>query len=388
MRHRFSDRTALPRRCHPFARALAEARAAGRPLLDLTSSNPTRVGLLPARMASMPCPSPDTMCYEPAPFGLAVAREWLGHELGAEPSSLVLGAGTSELYGWLFTLLCDPGDEVLVPTPSYPLLEHLARFASVRLRPYRIQWAEGWFEDLDTLRAAVGPRSRAILLVRPNNPTGSYPREALWELLAQLGLPVICDEVFLSYPHSGRLGVRRSAAELAEEAGIPLLFALDGLSKRCGMPQFKLSWMRLAGTERKALLEARSRLELLADAHLSLSTPVQLALPTLLRAGASVRHAIQKRLRTNLEVLRHVAVGAPFDALLPEGGWYSMLRLPASRDEESWMLHALSAGLVLQPGWFYDADPAMGPLAVLSLLTPAAEFGVGLERLRDLCARD
>ncbi len=381
----FSERTAIDRRPHPFARALARARAAGRPLTDLTVSNPTRVGLPPLHGVLEALASPESLRYDPDPLGLPAAREHLGRVLRADPTRIVLAAGTSELYGWLFQLLCDPGDEILVPAPSYPLLDHLAHFASVRLRPYRLQWAEGWFVDHESLRESLSPRSRAILLVRPNNPTGSYPNLETWRQFARTGLPVICDEVFLSYPLTREARGERSAAELVEALGLPLLFALDGLSKRCGMPQFKLSWMRVEGCDRAAVTEAIGRLELLADAHLSLGTVPQVALPRLLEAGATRREAIAARLHDNLTAARGRAREAPFDLLPPEGGWYIVLRLPASRSEEAWMLAALEAGLVLHPGWFYDADPSMGPLAVLSLLTPPSEFDEGLERLGALC---
>ncbi len=381
---RFSRRTDIARRPHALARAVARAQAEGRPLLDLTVSNPTRVGLDVEDDWLPGLADPRGSRYEPHPFGLPAARRAVAARLGVEAERVLLSASTSEAYGWLFTLLCDPGDEVLVPAPSYPLLEHLARFASVRLVPYRLHHAEGWFADLDSLRAGLGPRTRAALVVQPNNPTGSYVSPELWSALAGTGLPVIADEVFRPYPLSARGARACRALQAAERFGVRLLFALDGLSKRCGLPQLKAAWCTVGGTDADAVEEALGRLELLADAHLSVATPVQLALPELLEAGERRRAAIASRLAENLGQIRSMLRGSAMKLLEPDGGWYAMVRLPRTRSEEAWALAALEGGVLVQPGWFYDVQEGLGPMAVLSLLTPPGTWREGIERLVQL----
>ncbi len=381
---RFSRRTDIARRPHALARAVARARAEGRRLIDLTVSNPTRVDLPVGDDWLRSLGDPRGARYEPAPFGLPAARRAVAAHLGVPAERLLLAASTSEAYGWLFTLLCDPGDEVLVPTPSYPLLEHLARFASVRLVPYRLHHAEGWFADLDSLRAGLGPRTRAVVVVQPNNPTGSYVAPGLWSALAEAGLPVIADEVFRPYPLSARGAAAPPALEAAERVGVPLLFSLDGLSKRCGLPQLKAAWCTVGGADTHAVDEALGRLELLADAHLSVATPVQLALPALLEAGEQRRRAIADRLAENLRLLRRAARESALGLLEPDGGWYAMVRLPRTRSEQDWALAALERGVLLQPGWLYDVDEALGPTVVLSLITPPGAWREGLERLMEL----
>jgi aspartate/methionine/tyrosine aminotransferase len=323
---------------------------------------------------------PRALTYEPDPRGLgsarqAIAEEWrdLGVSISAE--RVLLTASTSEAYGFLFKLLCDPGDEVLVPAPSYPLFEHLAGFEGVRSVPYALGFDGAWFIDFERLSRARSERTRAIIVVSPNNPSGHYLRRAELERLAELGLPLISDEVFASY------ALRRppDAARSALETDRTLVFALSGLSKLAALPQLKAAWIGVGGPE-AAVGEALSRLELIADSYLSVGAPVQLALPELLRARASSEAHILDRLRANLGVLEHAVKDTPISVLPVEGGWYAVARLPRTQSEEAWALGLLREQRVLaQPGYFYDfADE---PFLVLSLLSPEAVFSLGVARL-------
>jgi alanine-synthesizing transaminase len=280
----------------------------------------------------------------------------------------VITASTSEAYAYLFKLLCNPGDEVLVPRPSYPLFDFLASLESVQVRQYPLFYQDAWHIDLHALRQAVTPRTRAIVLVNPNNPTGSYLKRLELEVLVELGLPIISDEVFSEYSfeeESDRI------TTLADTDRV-LTFSLSGLSKLCGLPQMKLGWMVVNGPARESA-EAMARLELIADTFLSVGTPVQVALPSLLKAGASVRRQIQERTRANLALVKK-------HALHVEGGWYAILRVPRVRTEEEWVLHLLEHHDVLvQPGFFYDFESEA--FLVLSLLTREDTFREGLERI-------
>lgn len=335
--------------------ALSERAAALRgQYLDLTESNPTRVGLAyPEQEILAAFARPEMLTYEPDPRGLAGAR--------AAVDADFLTASTSESYSWLFKLLCDPGDEILAPRPSYPLFEFLAGLEGVRVKQYPLRYAEGWFVDFPALEKELGPRTKAILVVHPNNPTGSYLRDFELERLAGYGLPLISDEVFASYAH-----VEGVVATLGGN-GRALTFVLDGLSKSAGMPQMKAGWIRVSGPGAE---EARERLELIADTYLSVSTPVQWALPGLLRA--SVHGQILERVRGNLARVP--------GALRVEGGWCAILRMPASRTDEEWAGYLLEEKRVLtQPGYFFDLEG--GPYLVVSLLTEPETFAEGLRRI-------
>ncbi len=303
---------------------------------------------------------------------------------GVDAARVILTASTSEAYGWLFKVLCDPGDEVLAPTPSYPLFDQLARYEGVELRPCPMTWDGTW--SLEGLSA--GPRTRAVLLVSPNNPTGSYVSTE--DLQAIPELPLIADEVFGAYPIGGlnrQPGSGQAPPSLLHscvgERGRRVV-VLGGLSKYAGLPQMKLGWMVLGGPQ-DWQAELRRRLELVADTWLSVGTPVQLALPELLECSALTREAIHARVRHNAERL---FTGCRDTALTPlpiQGGWYAVLRMPAIASDEEWALRALKQARVLvQPGYFYDfAGP---PHLVLSLLTPPRDFERGLARLVDLVA--
>lgn len=371
----WSQRSSLSREPNPLALALGRFRASGRPLLDLTESNPTRAGIdYDARAIVAAFADERVMTYEPEPFGMRSARDAVAAELSRSRERVVLGSSTSEAYSLAFKLLCDPGDEVLVPQPSYPLFEHLARFDAVVPVQYRLVYDGAWHIDLDSVRRAVGPRTRAVVVVTPNNPTGSYLRRSELDALVEIGLPIVADEVFAGYPLEPPLD---RAGALDQDALLGL--ALGGLSKQCGLPQLKLAWMVLGGPE-PLVTEALARLELIADAYLSLGAPVQVALPRLLEAGRLSARAIHERARTNLARLRAALTGSAVTLLRTEGGWYAVLRLPKIASEEAWVVGLLEQeGVLVQPGWFYDfADE---PYAVVSLLTPEETLDAGIARL-------
>jgi aspartate/methionine/tyrosine aminotransferase len=376
----FSRRSAFELSPNRVTIALERARARGEPLLDLTLSNPTLAGIpYAAGIADALVRSPDALRYEPTPFGLATARaavSALFRERGiAVPAEHVaLTASTSEAYAFSFKLLCDPGDEVLVPAPSYPLFEHLAALESVRLVPYRLGFDGAWFIDAALVKGAVTPRTRAVVVVSPNNPTGSYLKRDELARLVELGLPLVSDEVFAEYPFGA--DPRRVASVLEAEEG--LVIALDGLSKVAALPQLKLGWMVLGGSG-SLVRAALGRLELVLDTFLSPSTPVQRALPELLASRAVAAGAIRARLAANRAALERQVRGSALTLLPSEGGWYAVVRMPATLTDEEWTLSALDAGVVVQPGYFFDFDRE--PHLVASLLTPEATFADGAERL-------
>ena len=376
----FSRRTSWPR--HPTALALERERLVreGRALIDLTESNPTRVLEAPdLALAFAAAPTP----YRPEPFGLPEARAALAADLahrGRGPSAdeLLLTASTSEAYRYAFELLCDPGDRVLAPRPSYPLFEYLASLSGIELGSYALELETGFGIDLDSLAGAIDGRTRAVLVVHPGNPTGAFLREEEWRALdalcAERGVAIVCDEVFLDYAF-GSAGV----GTLAGLDPRTLTFVLSGLSKRCGLPQRKLGWMSVHGPA-AAVREAYARLELIADTFLSVGTPVQAALPELLRIGARLREALRARTRENRRALEAaIPREAPYAVLPSEGGWSALLRLPQRADEEAVAIALLGAGVVVQPGYFFDFP--RGRFLALSLLPRPERFGEGIARL-------
>lgn len=376
-----SKRSRFDASLNPLAKALVSHRDALRPLFDLTESNPTKAGVPYEReRISAALGAESQLVYEPAPFGHPVARDavarlWKSRGVAVDAERVVLTASTSEAYAFLFKVLCDPGDEVLVPSPSYPLFEHLARYESVRPVPYRLGYDGAWYVDVASLAAAVSKRSRAVVLVSPNNPTGSYAKRDELDAVAALGLPVISDEVFAAYPLKDDPSRPRTALERPGT----LVFALDGLSKFGLLPQMKLAWITVGGPPHE-VAEVLARLELLCDSFLSAGAAVQHGLPVLLEASSVPRAHVCERTRRNLDFLRERARGSPLTALDVEGGWYATLRLPSVRTEEQWTVGLLEEHDVLvQPGYFYDFETE--PHVVLSLLTPEAVFREGAERL-------
>jgi len=323
---------------------LALARAAHRgPLLDLTNSNPTRAGLdYPLDELSEAMARAARAPYEPEPLGLPVAREAVAQHLGCSPDEVVITASTSEAYSFLFKLLCDPGDVIATPVPSYPLLEHLAALELIELRHVPLEFHKRW--ELDPAR--IPGDAKALVVVNPNNPTGSYVRACL----DNLGIPIISDEVFHDYAFTAP----------APSFGT---FTLGGLSKSCGLPHYKLGWIRVRDPE------ALPALELIADNFLSVATPVQAALPDLLRIGARIRERIRERTRASLGALREALAEKPHAQLLePEGGWTAVIRVPSTCTDEEFALDALERhNVLIQPGYFFDFD--RDGYFVVSLLT-------------------
>jgi alanine-synthesizing transaminase len=377
----FSCRSSPSLVSNPWAEAIARARDRGEALIDLTCSNPTLVGLpYDSESISRALGSGRSRRYEPDPLGfrparVAVANDWRERGLAVDPDHIVLTASTSEAYAHCFKLLCDPGDGVLVPEPSYPLFEHLARFEGVEAVPYRLAYDGAWYIDLDTVRRAAGPRARAIVLVSPNNPTGSFTRRSELRALAEIGLPIISDEVFAAYP----LGDDATRARTALEVEGVLSFALGGLSKFALLPQHKLAWMTVGGPN-EVVGAAIARLELLADTYLSVSAGVQHALADLVELTRPTRRTLSDRLIRNWRVLDELCRDSPLTLLRPEGGWYAVLRLPHVIGEEDWALELLDRDRVLvQPGWLYDFGDE--PYLVVSLIAREPDFEMGAQRL-------
>jgi aspartate/methionine/tyrosine aminotransferase len=381
---RFSDRSSVDL----APNALAQALARRPPPFDLTVANPTRGAGIPYDEAAIlgALALPGSLVYEPAPFGLASAREAAARDLSAhgppvDPSRVLLTASTSEAYAFLFKLLCDPGDEVLVPVPSYPLFEHLARLESVRAVPYRLAYDGAWHVDLPSVRDAIGPRTRAVVVVSPNNPTGSYLKASELAELARLDLPLISDEVFARYALRADPSRARTVLDAPEA---PLVFALGGLSKLAALPQAKLAWTAVGGRDAAAAMD---RLEVIADSFLSVGTPVQHALPALLASRGVAEQAILTRARANLAWLASEVAGSAVSLLDAEGGWYATLRLPRTRSEEAWTLAFLEQeGVHVHPGHFFDFDDEA--YVIVSLLTPEATLREGARRILDRVARD
>jgi alanine-synthesizing transaminase len=374
----FSHRTARSRAPNALAELLAISPA---PRFDLCGSNPTTAGIEypPELWRSLERAVAESHVYRPEPFGspaarAAVARHFAKTRALAAPAveDVLLTASTSEAYSFAFKLLCDPGDEVLVPAPSYPLFEHLAELEAVRLAPYRLAYDGAWHVDLDSVQRALTPRTRALIVVSPNNPTGQYLTPAELDRLEQLGLPLLSDEVFFEYP---LLAGRRHATLPQRCLGL----CLGGLSKLAGSPQLKLAWTVLSGPEPQRR-EARERLELIADTFLSVGTPIQQALPALLEAAPLVSEAIGARCRHNLSQLAQLSAGSPLTLLRAEGGWSAVLQLPNVIAEDELVLGVLrDEGVLVQPGWFYDFESQ--PFCIVSLLTEPSTFRAGCERL-------
>lgn len=366
-----------------LSESVARVRASGRTLLDLTESNPTRAGLpYPAGLLAA-LSSTEALTYDPQPFGRVAAREAVAADyarrgVAVAPGAICLSASTSEAYAWLFKLLCEPGDRVLVPRPSYPLFEHLTALECVEASPYELEVQGHWHIDVDAIARQADERTKAVLVVSPNNPTGSVLHAdelaALAALCASRGLVLIGDEVFADY----RLDGQAPAPSVIQQSAA-VAVSLGGLSKSVGLPQVKLAWLAVGGppAAAQALLDG---LEVVADTFLSVSTPAQVALPALLREGAVVREAIRARTVRNLLALQHAAAGVPAVTVLPPaGGWCAVLQVPNVRSEEALVLDLLERdGVLVHPGYFFDF-PREAYL-VLSLLAEPGVFDAGLAR--------
>jgi aspartate/methionine/tyrosine aminotransferase len=381
----FSSRLHWDLRPNRLTRAIEARRRSGAPILDLTESNPTRAGIeYPPEIVSA-FDDPRLLVYEPAPAGArsvreAVSRYYSARGQAAPPDRILLTASTSEGYAYLFKLLADAGDNVLVPRPSYPLFEFLASMENVEARQYPLVYHGGWAIDFDALAAAITPRTRAVIVVNPNNPTGSFLKRAelaaLAELCAAREIAIISDEVFADYAFAP------DAERAPSVCGVEqcLAFAMSGLSKAAGLPQMKLGWIVAAGPP-DIRAQAMERLEWIADTYLSVGTPVQCAAERLLAAGEAVSGRIRERTAANLAHARAALAGSPVSILAAEGGWYAVAQAPRVRSEEEWALELLNReGVLVQPGFFYDFDSEA--FLVLSLLTAPEAFREGLARLR------
>jgi alanine-synthesizing transaminase len=380
----FSSRLNWDLRRNPLSALLEEKRRAGTRILDLTESNPTCAGLsYPDAQILAAFADPRALRYDPQPRGLASAREAVSRyysDLAADvaPDRILLTASTSEAYAYLFKLVTDPGDEILAPRPSYPLFEFLAAMESVRVRHYPLLYDGCWRIDFDALISAITPITRAIIVVNPNNPTGSFVKldelARLEELAADRNIAILSDEVFADYAFASD----RSRARTLTCVHRALTFSMSGLSKVCGLPQMKLAWMVASGPGRETAME---RLELIADTYLSVGSPVQVALPLLLASGASVRQQILNRTGSNLAKLQNwIGADSACRTLHVEGGWYAIIQVPRTRSEEEWALKLLAEQNVLvQPGFFFDFEAEA--FLVVSLLTDPEVFEEGVRAM-------
>jgi aspartate/methionine/tyrosine aminotransferase len=381
---RFSSRLPSRLSVNAFSLALADLHRRGVPLIDLTVTNPTRVGLLypPDLLASLS--DARALLYDPAPLGLPSAREAVAASLSkgealSVSKQVVLTASTSEAYSPIFKLLCDPGDIVLIPQPSYPLFELLTQLDAVEAAPYRLEEHGAWWMDRASVMSACTERTRAVLVVSPNNPTGSMlrrdDREWLVAFAAERGLAIISDEVFADYP----IAPKPDAVSLLGESRA-LTFTLGGLSKSAGLPQVKLGWMVVSGPD-ALVRDALARLEVICDTYLSVSTPVQVAVPRLLADSAPVREAIRRRIAQNYQVLLDLAAAHPAVRVVPpEGGWSVLMQVPETIGEEALVLRLLNEGhVVVHPGYFFDCH--RGAHVVVSLLPEPSMFAAGITRV-------
>lgn len=381
----FSKRTDWQLSTNRFTQTLEELRGAGVVLIDLTVSNPTKCELQYNAQAMLAAfQNYEALSYDPQPKGLLDARKEVAryyaedHQIAVDLEEIFLTTSTSEAYSFVFRLLCNPEDEVVVPKPSYPLFDFLADLQDVSLIPYALEYAQGWMVDFHSLERAITSRTRAILLVHPNNPTGSYLRAEevarLNAICRERGLALIVDEVFLDFAFEGS---KRGSFTANREA---LTFTLSGLSKISALPQMKMAWLVCTGPE-QLVAEATERLEVIADTYLSLNAPVQWAMPTLLEQRKAVQTQMMSRIQKNrAELRRQFAAQKACELLEGEGGWYAVIRMPpAQSDEQRAVALMREQHVIVHPGHFFDF-PKDGFL-VLSLITPAAEFAEGVERM-------
>lgn len=387
----FSHRTDWKLTPNRFSGAQREVLAAGAEVLDLTVSNPVRAEIRYDDETILGAlASPQSMDYDPQPQGLRSARDAVANyyreqheEFEVDPESIVLTTSTSEGYSYVFRLLCNADDEILVPRPSYPLFEFLADLQDVKLVPYPLLYDHGWQIDFPSLYKAVNHRTRAVVVVHPNNPTGSYvenaERSALNDFCREFDLALIVDEVFLDYAHDGA-----ARPTFAVNQGA-LTFTLSGLSKISGLPQMKLAWLVTSGPGER-VAEAMGRLEVIADTYLSLNAPIQLAAAVLLDQRKNIQPILIDRLRINRgELDRQLAKQKTCERLDVQGGWYAVLRVPVKQSDEDLAIALLKERSVLvHPGHFYDF-PADGYL-IVSLITPPGLFRQGIAQVLEALA--
>jgi alanine-synthesizing transaminase len=384
----FSDRTNWKLTRNRLTKAIEQVVASGWRLLDLTLSNPTRAGLRydDARILQS-LASPQAMDYDPQPKGLPSARAAVAayyqaqHAALVDPERLILTTSTSEGYSFVFRLLCNPGDELLVPKPSYPLFEFLADLQDVKLAPYPLLYDHGWQIDFPSLQKAATSRTRGVVVVHPNNPTGSFVHpdelDLFNEFCREHKLALIADEVFLDYAHDS---ITRKSFAINQDV---LTFTLSGISKVSALPQMKLAWIVTSGPAQD-VEEAQERLEIIADTYLSMNAPIQWATPALLDQRMNIQEQLLDRVLANLaELDRQLAEQKTCQRLHVEGGWYAVLRVPVTQTDEELVVDLLRRKSVLiHPGHFYDF-PNDGYL-VLSLITQPDDFRKGIQRLLEI----
>jgi alanine-synthesizing transaminase len=387
----FSQRTNWKLTPNALTQAIAEVRASGQEIIDLTVSNPTQVGILPDSEAVLAAfVSPEAMQYDPQPRGLLSARRAVCHYyreaqeiFDLDPERIFLTTSTSEAYTYVFRLMCDPGAEILVPKPSYPLFEFLADLADVKAVAYPLVYDHGWQIDFDSLYKAATPKTRAVITVHPNNPTGSYARPdemaALGEFCREYRAALVADEVFLDYAHDG---ASRTSFISNTEA---LTFTLSGISKISALPQMKLAWLAVSGPD-DLVQPAIGRMEVIADTYLSLNAPVQLAAPVLLEQRKSIQAVLLDRLRVNLSTLdQQLAARPAVTRLQTEGGWNVVIRVPVVQNDEELAIDLVrKMGVIVHPGHFYDF--ARDGYLVVSLIADPGEFREGVSRILQVVA--
>jgi alanine-synthesizing transaminase len=384
----FAKRTKWDLETNRLSQALAQYRASGQAVIDLTLSNPTEAGFIYEGESILDAlRHPDALKYHPDPLGLPGARaavaEYYAHRGMEVPiEQIVLTTSTSEAYSFVFRLLCDPGDEILAPAPSYPLFDFLAGIQDVKLLPYPLLYDHGWQIDFHALKRAITPRSRGVIVVNPNNPTGNFVKPAELEELNAIcssrEMSIVSDEVFLDFGLTDKRPVSLATNEKT------LTFTLSGLSKICGLPQMKIAWVVTSGSQ-ALKTEAMARLAVIADTYLSVNAPVQLATPDFLKRRESFSRQMNARIRENLaELDRQLGEQRACRRLEVEGGWYTILRIPATQPDEDFAIEALAKqGVYIHPGHFYNF-PGEGYL-VASLITPASDFAEGIKRLLGMC---
>jgi alanine-synthesizing transaminase len=391
----FAKRTNWNLTPNPLSQALAAHRVAGKPLLDLTASNPTECGFTYDSQAILQALSnPAALTYETNPRGLdsarrAVAAYYASRNDAVSIEDIFLTTSTSEAYSYVFRTLCDPGDEILIPSPSYPLFDFLAELQDVHLVRYPLLYDHGWQIDFHSLEQAITPRTRGIIVVHPNNPTGHFAKPAeiakLNAICSAHQMAIIADEVFLDYSFGklagspGPMGTNNQPASFAANADA-LTFTMSGLSKISGLPQMKAAWLIVSGPQQWRR-EALARLEVIADTYLSMNAPVQLAIPTFLDQRHAFQGQLLSRTRQNLaELDRQLATQKACTRLAVEGGWYAVLRVPATQSDEDLAINLLAqTGVYSHPGHFYDF-PSDGYL-VISLITSTPLFSLGMTKL-------
>jgi hypothetical protein len=378
----FSSRTNWNLTPNELSLLAAEKRKRGETILDLTESNPTRCGFLLESLLLESLSTPQAALYDPQPRGLASARQsiaawYAGRGTIVDPENVLLTSGTSEAYSHIFRLLCNTGDSILVPKPSYPLFDYLCRLHDIEAFHYHLRYDGEWHIDVESLHDAVSKSTRAILLVHPNNPTGSYvtndERVKIVDFARRHELAVIVDEVFLDFALSTN---ERRSGSFAAERGV-LTFSLNGISKLLALPQMKLAWIAVSGSEASSK-EAIGRLEVIADTYLSVGTPIQLALPELLKAGPSITEKITARIRQNYRHIRSMIGESSLVSLLTtEGGWNAIVRLPNMMSDEAWALRLLKdCNVLVHPGHFFEISRNV--CVVISLLPQESVFSEGI----------